>query len=89
MVPGDVGSLRQSGDWLVSPYWKRRAGGTIPVHEVRGTAAMMRLTRTQLDLARQVTLQTRKTIILTRWVIALAVIMTVVGGAMIALLLIG
>jgi hypothetical protein len=89
MVPGQVSRLQQPGEDPVTPFWRRRGGGTIPVHEVRGTAALMRLTQTQLDLARRVSLQTRKTIILTRWVIALAVIVAAVGGTMIALQVLG
>jgi hypothetical protein len=56
---------------------------------VRGTAALMRLTKTQLDLANRIELQTRRTIVLTRWVIALAVIVALVGSTMIALQLLG
>jgi hypothetical protein len=47
---------------------------------------MMRLAQTHVDLARRLDLQTRKTIVLTRWVIALSIMMTITGAAMIAVL---
>lgn len=67
--------------------WGRRAGGTIPGHDIRSTAAMVRLAQTHVDLAHRVALQTRKTVVLTRWVIALSIITAITGGAIIAALL--
>jgi hypothetical protein len=69
--------------------WSKRGGGTIPGHDVRSTAAMMRLAQTHVDLANRLDLQMRKTIILTRWVISLSVLMAIAAASMIAILLFG
>ena len=66
---------------------EKRAGGTIPIHEVRSVSAMIRLTEYHVKMAHRTETQIKKMTTLARWMAALAGLMAISIGIQLAVIL--